>query len=138
MCTICVFSTCMIVHYMIIFLRADTCNYMYSVYTVGCEIHRLRHCMCRFCSIHTLPSTAFEAWHYPAQLLKLLLFSWPLVYNRAKPQWHTQRRKLRFFSIDNRLKITIGTIIHAIQNMSSLNVECRMVAGCNSVIDWRS
>ena len=38
------------------------------------------------------------------------LFAWPLVYNRAKLQWRTQRRKLCFFSIDDRLRITISTV----------------------------
>ena len=62
---------------------------------------------------------------------------WPLVYNRAKLQWRTERRKLYFFSID-KLRITISTVINAIRNMSGLNVECGMSAGSNSVIDWRS
>ena len=66
---------------------------------------------------------------------KQFLFAWPLVYNRAKLQWRTQRRKLCFFFIGDRLRIAISTIINAIRNMSGLNVECRMSVACNSVID---
>ena len=62
------------------------------------------------------------------RLQKLLLFAWPLVYNRAKLQWRTQRRKLCFFSIDDRLRIDTG----------SLNVEWQMSAGCNSIIDCKA
>ena len=40
------------------------------------------------------------------------------------------------FFIDNRPRTTISTVINAIHNMSSLNVECGMSAGCNCVIDW--
>ena len=68
---------------------------------------------------------------------KSFLFVWPLVYNRAKLQWRTERRKLCFFSID-RLRMAITTVINAIRNMSGLNVECGMLAGCNSISDWRS
>ena len=42
------------------------------------------------------------------------------------------------FSIDDRLRITINTIINAIRHTSNLNVECRMSAVCNNVIAWRS
>ena len=67
---------------------------------------------------------------------KPLLFAWPLVYNRAKLQWRTLRRKLCFFSIDNRLKlrISLSTVINTIWNMSGLNVERRMSACYNSLI----
>ena len=63
---------------------------------------------------------------------KSLLCAWPLVYNRAKLQWRTQRRKLCFFSIDDRLRIAISTEINTICNMSGQNVECGMSAGCIS------
>ena len=62
---------------------------------------------------------------------KPLLFAWPLVYNRGKLQWRTQRRKLCIFSIDDSLRIAISTVINAIWNTSDLNVECGMSAGCN-------
>ena len=57
-----------------------------------------------------------------------LLFAWPLVYNRAKIQWRTQRRKLCFFSIDDKLRITISTVINVMRYISGLhvNIECGM------------
>ena len=68
---------------------------------------------------------------------KLVLFAWLLLYNRADLQWCTQRRKLCLFSIDERLRIAISTVISTRRNMSCLSVECGMSAGCNSVIDRR-
>ena len=68
---------------------------------------------------------------------KSLLFVWPLVYNRAKLQWLTKRRKLYFFSIDDMLRSTVINAIYT-RNMSGLNVECGMLVGYNSVSDWRS
>ena len=65
------------------------------------------------------------------RIQKSLLFAWPLE-NRVKLQWRTQRRKLCYFSI------AITTVINAIQNISGLNVECRMSTGCNTISDWRS
>ena len=58
---------------------------------------------------------------------KPLLFAWPLVYNRAKLQWRTQRRKLCFFSIDNRLKlrIALSTVINTIIIMVYERPKCR-------------
>ena len=61
-----------------------------------------------------------------------------LVYNRVKQQWCTQRKKVCFFSNDDRFKIVISTVINAICNMSSLNVVCAMLVGCNSISDWKS
>ena len=51
---------------------------------------------------------------------KLLIFAWPLVYIRAKLQWHIQQRNVCLFSIDNRFRI-VSTIINIIRNMSGLN-----------------
>ena len=51
----------------------------------------------------------------------LLLYAWPLVYIRAKLQWHIQRRNVCLWSIDNRFRI-VSTVINAIRNMSGLNV----------------
>ena len=39
---------------------------------------------------------------------------------------------------DDRLRITITTVINTIQNMSGLNEECGMSVGCISVSDWSS
>ena len=54
---------------------------------------------------------------------KQLLFVWVLVYSRAKLQWRTQKRKLRFFFVDNWLRVTISTVINAIRNERP---KCRM------------
>ena len=67
-----------------------------------------------------------------------VLFAWPLEYNRAKLQWHTQRRKLCFFSFDDRLRITINTVINAIQNEWPKPTGWDVSAGCNTIMDWRS
>ena len=41
------------------------------------------------------------------------------------------------FSLKTSLE-SLSIVINVIQNMSGLNIECGMSAGCNSVSDWRS
>ena len=78
---------------------------------------------------------------------KPLLFMWLLVYNESKVQCvHSKlqsvqcvhRRESSAFSIDDRLRIAINTVMNTMQNMEDLDVQCGMSAGCNNVIDWRN